>query len=736
MQKAKGKLFSLLLVFVMALILSPATVFAADTVLDTENEAEIVGKQEYPTVEEAITAAEAGDVVKLLKDVEVEDLIQINNAITLDLNGKTFKSTVDGSSTVESFALWIRNDVTVQNGTIDMPNESTQAAIYDSVHLTIGPNLVINTPNVGVIVKEGSAPGKLTVRAGGSLKCTGSYIDPSGKTIPVTAVLTDKNNTVMEIYGTVESESSALQTNGTNEGNIINIYEGAKVKSETLGIYFPSDGQLNIQGGEITGGITGIEIRAGELNMTGGTVQGNTNGKYPPVIDSTGNGSGSTTNGADIAVAKHTTDHDLTVNISGGSLAGTTSVYESKPQGAGTGPGTIAVSITGGEFNGKIFSADCTEFISGGTFAQDPADYVKPDTSFVKNASTYAVGTQAEDLVKNAQSGDTLTIFKYDSEINISEGKEITIENNTGNVIKVNGADLADSQAVTPHIIEATSAKEASCTSAGNIAYWYCSVCDKYYSDEACTQEITKEQTVIAPKGHGETELKNAKEATCTAEGYSGDKVCKDCGVTVEAGNAIAKTAHSFNDGKCTVCSAADPNYKPAPRPAQNTAPSGSNIVKTYKKSATCTSAGNITYWYCTANGKYYRDEACTQEIAKKDTVIAAKGHGETEIKNAKEATCAEEGYTGDKVCKICGEVIEKGKVIEKTAHEYKDGKCSLCGIQDPDYEGNSQPVDAENTSGDAKKSEGSFALWPILIVLLIILFIIIFFKRKKKSDE
>ena len=107
-----------------------------------------------------------------------------------------------------------------------------------------------------------------------------------------------------------------------------------------------------------------------------------------------------------------------------------------------------------------------------------------------------------------------------------------------------------------------TEAKAATCTEDGNIAYWYCDVCNKYFSDEALTQSITKGETVVKATGHGETELKDAKEATCTAEGYTGDKVCKVCGEVVEQGKAIPKVVHSYKDGKCTVCGAADPNYK------------------------------------------------------------------------------------------------------------------------------------------------------------------------------
>ena len=43
---------------------------------------------------------------------------------------------------------------------------------------------------------------------------------------------------------------------------------------------------------------------------------------------------------------------------------------------------------------------------------------------------------------------------------------------------------------------------------------------------------------------HTKTELKNAVPATCTTTGYTGDKVCTDCGATVEKGAGIAMTAH------------------------------------------------------------------------------------------------------------------------------------------------------------------------------------------------
>lgn len=56
----------------------------------------------------------------------------------------------------------------------------------------------------------------------------------------------------------------------------------------------------------------------------------------------------------------------------------------------------------------------------------------------------------------------------------------------------------------------------------------------------------------IQVTGHPNTELKNAKEATCSTEGYTGDKICKDCGKTIEAGKTIPKKEHSWDAGKVT----------------------------------------------------------------------------------------------------------------------------------------------------------------------------------------
>ena len=88
-----------------------------------------------------------------------------------------------------------------------------------------------------------------------------------------------------------------------------------------------------------------------------------------------------------------------------------------------------------------------------------------------------------------------------------------------------------------------------------------------------------------------------------------------------------------------------------------------SNVKAVEERAATCTEEGHTAYWQCQTCGKYFTDEKLTIEISWEDTVIPALGH-KTELRNAKEATCTEDGYTGDEVCTVCGETVKEGQVI------------------------------------------------------------------------
>ena len=75
-----------------------------------------------------------------------------------------------------------------------------------------------------------------------------------------------------------------------------------------------------------------------------------------------------------------------------------------------------------------------------------------------------------------------------------------------------------------------------------------------------------------------------------------------------------------------------------------------------------------------------YRAE-CMVVVSEKETEGCR--HEKTWITGKKNAACTEDGYTGDVTCKICGEIVEKGRVIAKTGHHYSNGICTVCGARE-----------------------------------------------------
>ena len=116
--------------------------------------------------------------------------------------------------------------------------------------------------------------------------------------------------------------------------------------------------------------------------------------------------------------------------------------------------------------------------------------------------------------------------------------------------------------------------KEATCTEWGNIEYWHCEGCGKYFSDAEGKSEINLAQTVINATGHNLTKTE-AKEPTCTEAGNKEYWTCESCGSLFrdEVGSAeikledvvIPATGHHYVNGYCTECGHRDPDYRPDP---------------------------------------------------------------------------------------------------------------------------------------------------------------------------
>jgi len=79
------------------------------------------------------------------------------------------------------------------------------------------------------------------------------------------------------------------------------------------------------------------------------------------------------------------------------------------------------------------------------------------------------------------------------------------------------------------HTLVKTDAVAATCTTAGNYAYWTCSSCGKFYSDASGETEIYDGDWVITALGHNLVKT-DAVAATCTTEGNSAYWTCSNCG--------------------------------------------------------------------------------------------------------------------------------------------------------------------------------------------------------------
>ena len=142
------------------------------------------------------------------------------------------------------------------------------------------------------------------------------------------------------------------------------------------------------------------------------------------------------------------------------------------------------------------------------------------------------------------------------------------------------------------HNLTLVAAKAATCTTAGNSAYYTCDGCDKWFADATGSVEITDKTSVKIPApGH-----------TAGTEWKSDDTnhwhECSRCHDKKD------EAAHDYgSDNVCDTCG----YYK--------TVPHTHNLTLVAAKAATCTDGGKKAYYKCEGCGKFYEDVLGTKEI-------------------------------------------------------------------------------------------------------------------------
>ena len=257
------------------------------------------------------------------------------------------------------------------------------------------------------------------------------------------------------------------------------------------------------------------------------------------------------------------------------------------------------------------------------------------------------------------------------------------------------GADGVATQAKCYHVgtrKETINYKAATCIEMG------------YSGDRVCKEcgaVVTKGiPLVINLLNHGNNrELRNAKDATCTENGYTGDTYCNDCGVLVFLGKNIKAPGHDYKNvaevpATCVAeGTAATQQCKRCDYivPAQSlpTDPNNhANIVKDVAVAPTCTETG-------LTEGSHCGD--CNKILIAQE-VVSSTNHTEV-IDPAVAATCTETGLTEGSHCSVCNKILVAQKTVSALNHSFtnyisnddatctedgtKTAKCDRCDVTD-----------------------------------------------------
>lgn len=501
-------------------------------------------------------------------------------------------------------------------------NDATAVA-----NLNVSGNATVKASNI-ITTKDGtgSAP---------ELKPAASGSDGTGGII-----WDDKSGTV---YGDVTLHEDIT----ISEGESLTIEDGASLNT--------GNNKVNVNGGTLNGEdkITGTVKYAPSIT-TKFLPEGKVNEEYATSLSANGS-------------------EPITWNVTDGNLpTGLNLSTNGNITGIPTAPGDYVFTVTASNDVGSV-SKELTITVKD----VDPiysiqnsgdisfADAIEGYTPEVKTIMITNDGNQPITLDQpSSTSFDVGTLSK--TELNVGETAEFTVQPKTGLLAGVYDEDIvvtgnSNGQSVTTtvnvkfnvkHNAVKVERKDPTCTEDGNIDYWYCEACKKYFQDEALTQEIKKEETIIKAKGHNAVKTEE-KLATCTEDGnieYWYCDVCKKYFSDAELKNEI-----SF-----------DKTVIPT---------TGHNLIKIEAKDPTIDGTGNIEYWYCEVCDKYFSDEKAEHEITLEDTVIAklpklVSGANQEWTKRSKEGLT----FKVDTDINEFKKVLVDGKELKDTDYDIKSG--------------------------------------------------------------
>lgn len=618
------------------------------------------------------------------------------------------KVTVSGG-TIEGNESWRGGGVHVgEGGTLEMTGGSVignvSATNGGGVHLGRGSAFTLNggeisnnSTNVGAGVyvyadasftmKKGVISYNAAVGSGGGVASLGNVTMIGGEI--------SNNSANVGGGGVLVQNSAFVMENGAICGNSAETGGGVYVWDK--GSSFAISGAGKINGNTATGNGGGVYCNGCVFTMTGGTIGGFSaddkneaaygGGVY--IVNTTATisggaiGSNTAASGGGLYVQNRNDNDndgaaDYIVTISGGTISGNT---------AATNGGGVFIDgtfkLSGGNISGNNFSTDGS-----------------------KNSNVYLSGTTTIAINGKLKDGTNGTI-KTNIGITVPFGNDAYVFTSGYGEFNKNGDDII---APTEYFfgdngecLRLTDVGEASvghslthnvkvekCTEEGNIEHWHCEYCDKNFSD--ATYAVELDSIALAAAGHNMNAVAY-KAPSCTDTGTEAHAYCDRCEKHfTNVTNAVEKPEFDFviaalehdyqevasestsatctQDGeKVSRCSRCNVEKK-EPIPAHHTA------TKHGGAESTCTTLGNIEYWYCSVCEKYFEDEACNRET--NDVTIPKLPHTESESPTKWEWADDYSRARAEFSCKACGTTTRTENAT--VTHVTQNASCTEAG--------------------------------------------------------
>ncbi len=450
-----------------------------------------VGDTYYKTLAEAVAAAQSGETVKLLHDIDFgTDRLTIKKAITLDLAGH--KITTNNSVCTLYFTKTATVTDSVGNGKIEntygTANGISIVSGGEDADLTL--NGVTVSGYYGVYIQQGA---NVTV-INSNIKAIFCGIAVLGQNDS-----NKKNTSVIVKSGTVEGGDYAIAGNGAMQGTEITITGGTIRETGNNGggaIYHPQNGTLSISGDALIEGENGIQLCSGEgviANITGGVIRATGNDQRASKT-----GDGFIPDGAALSIVNRDYPGGTPkMNVSGGYFA----AEKNNAVLAYTWSANKASEWTNAKeylsINGGLFTSDPSAYVADGHYvdASNNGDYpytvkegTKPAGALIVVKDTTAVTVPDSEAIKGLMNDDKTNIANKSSVDGVAEA------------IADNKADLipADVNTTDAKKVEIEVTVKVNVTSA-----------DMTSENKTLTFEASPVATVTVTKADGSTEVKN-----------------------------------------------------------------------------------------------------------------------------------------------------------------------------------------------------------------------------------